>query len=155
MGVSRQNNKATDPEGFMMCGAKANLTRIVLNAPEKVNDWRNIHLWDCMVLGSLTVCCMEQRQRAKGKKAERGKLSTESWINRWETMRSSYRWLYGSVSSKINLFQVFRYVGQTQWSHTTSTRTVKEWWRDLQRERQKYGCFTQGVYNLYGDGYHT
>lgn len=35
MGVSRQYNKATDPEGCMMSGAKANLVRPVLDALEK------------------------------------------------------------------------------------------------------------------------
>lgn len=51
--------------------AKANLARIVLYAFEKENGCRNNHLFDCLEAGSLTVRCMEGKQRAKkGKRGE-------------------------------------------------------------------------------------
>lgn len=68
--VKAKKDTATDPEGCMMRKAKANLARIVVYALEKENGWRSTHLFDCLDAGSLTVCYMGWRQRARGGRGE-------------------------------------------------------------------------------------
>jgi len=55
-----------------MSEAKANLLSIVVYALETKNAWRGTHLSDCLEADSLTVCCMEWRQRAREGKEWRG-----------------------------------------------------------------------------------
>lgn len=69
--TSEQKDIATDPEGCIMSKAKANLARLVLYALEKENGWRSTHFFDCLETGSLTVCCMEWRQRAREGREEK------------------------------------------------------------------------------------
>lgn len=101
--------------------SKANLLSILVNALEKKNGWRYPLIW---LLGSWQPYCMLHGMEAKSQGRERrtrGKSSMESRVSRWKKLRELQRddsSLLFPLQSTKNLFQVFKYVSQVQWSHS-------------------------------------